>query len=45
MEKPDVVPISAEEYAVEGASVWVPLTDKKWPIPSGHPARIVSVTY
>ena len=28
MEKPDVVPISAEEYAVEGTSVWVPLTDE-----------------
>ena len=28
MEKPDVVTISAEEYAVEGTSVWVPLTDK-----------------
>ena len=44
MEKPDVVTISAEEYAVEGTSVWVPLTDKEWPIPSGHPARIVSMT-
>ena len=29
MEKPDVVTISAEEYAVEGTSVWVPLTDEK----------------
>ena len=28
MEKPDVVTISAEEYAVEGTSVWVPLTDE-----------------
>ena len=29
MERPDVVTISAEEYAVEGTSVWVPLTDEK----------------
>ena len=29
MEKPDVVTISAEEYAVEGTSVWLPLTDDK----------------
>ena len=29
MEKPDVVTISAEKYAVEGASVWLPLTDDK----------------
>ena len=29
MEKPDVVTISAEKYAVEGTSVWVPLTDDK----------------
>ena len=28
MEKPDVVTISAEEYAVEGTSVWLPLTDE-----------------
>ena len=28
MEKPDVVTMSAEEYAVEGTSVWVPLTDE-----------------
>ena len=27
MEKPDVVTISAEKYAVEGTSVWLPLTD------------------
>ena len=29
MEKPDVVTISAEKYAVEGTSVWLPLTDDK----------------
>ena len=29
MEKPDVVTISAEEYAVEGTSVWIPVTDEK----------------
>ena len=29
MEKPDVVTISAEKYAVEGTSVWLPLTDEK----------------
>ena len=29
MEKPDVVTISAEKYAVEGTSVWLPLTDNK----------------
>ena len=29
MEKPDVVTISAEEYALEGTSVWLPLTDEK----------------
>ena len=29
MEKPDVVTISAEEYAIEETSVWVPLTDDK----------------
>ena len=29
MEKPDVVTISAEKYAVEGTSVWLPLTDGK----------------
>ena len=29
MEKPDVVTISAETYAVEGTSVWLPLTDEK----------------
>ena len=45
MEKPDMVTISAEEHAVEGTSVWVPLTDKNWPIPSGCPARIMSMTY
>ena len=39
-----MVTISAEEYGVEGTSGWVPLTDKKWPIPSGHSARIVSMT-
>ena len=27
MEKPDVVTISAEKYAVEGTSVWLPLAD------------------
>ena len=29
MEKPDVVTISAEKCAVEGTSVWLPLTDDK----------------
>ena len=29
MEKPDVVTISAEKYAVEGTSEWLPLTDEK----------------
>ena len=29
MEKPDVVTISAEKYAVGGTSVWLPLTDDK----------------
>ena len=29
MEKPDVVTISAEEYAVEGTSDWIPVTDEK----------------
>ena len=29
MEKPDVVTISAEKYAMEGTSVWLPLTDDK----------------
>ena len=29
MEKPDVVTISSEKYAVEGSSVWLPLTDDK----------------
>ena len=29
MEKPEVVTISAEKYAVEGTSVWLPLTDDK----------------
>ena len=29
MEKPDVVTISAEKYAVEGTSVWLALTDDK----------------
>ena len=29
MEKPDVVTISAEKFAVEGTSVWLPLTDDK----------------
>ena len=29
MEKPDVVTISAEKYAVKGTSVWLPLTDDK----------------
>ena len=29
MENPDVVTISAEKFAVEGTSVWLPLTDDK----------------
>ena len=29
IEKPDVVTISAEKYAVKGTSVWLPLTDEK----------------
>ncbi|MDA8002804.1 MAG: hypothetical protein MPL62_16095, partial [Alphaproteobacteria bacterium] len=29
MAKPEVVSISAEKYAVEGTSVWLPLSDEK----------------